>query len=772
MVGKSGKLGDRPKITQQLPTDGAGASTKAQTAKTDDVSTPKHVITDGKDEFAPRLLAAAKARDVNEVKNLVTSWVNAQTDYDAMSEGLLALSNFLRVFGSGESNPKLYSDILALEPPKDSPFDQGTLDLKRGSLDQLGVVLAAIGKGHVTGEVDIQAGDQQAIKGLLVASSMGLMTDALKVKMAGWNAVTPQLAGATTSFELGIRKMPSGSDTNFWVIGGVNKALEWIKNLRVSPEAVDWMKSNPLFENYPREFFQYFKAPTDADGVRVPGQHSPFENDVKRCKIESLQDGEIYMGGPIMRVTGPPAAVEFLETNLMRLVTSWTTVATAAAQMSTAAGDKKVAYFGPRRAPGGEDTTEAISKAAAIGGMTVSSDLLAGYMGHTVTGTMEHSIMLMLKTVFKHDPPPFTQAQKDKGAEFLRAAWKSDDPSLTDAQLTEKVEAQLGDLLVESHIFKSYANRFDKEKSVALIDTSHPNIGTAAAMLSQHMLWEDSGKDQNMNAIRLDSGCLLAQGLQFRRLFNEQGMDHMKTLATDGLLPETVKFFEAVEKEILKGQAQGGLQPSFYELMKNAPPSGAEGDEIPLCIRQAEALVAAGGLKEGQTVFAGYGAGEKIADSVSTVGRPGIVYKASQMTFTSETTGEDVTVNMGKIPSPSKATGPNRQLLAKLGADGKIEQWVIASPTEKPGNGFQRLMKPVYENGQIKINTSNDAAVKYGASRRQMLTDDVLDGGAAKLGMTDAYKKEWLAVVEETDPTRVAEYAAYFDKNWPTVGID
>ena len=762
----------------EVPDDGAvkaqSSAGAAQVKKTDDVSLPKDVaVTNG--EFAPRLLQAARARDVNEVKTLLRSWVDAQSDFTAMSDGLLALSNFLRVFGSGEQDPKLYSDLMKLELPKDTPFDAGTLELKGNALDQLGGLLKAVGEGHLAGEIDIHAGDQQALKALLIAGAMGMQTDALKVKMAGWNELTPQLKNATTSFELGIRKMPSGGNTDYWVVGGVSKSLEWIKNLRMSPEAVQSMKDHPLFAHYPKAFFDYFSPPLDAGGKRVPGQASPFEQDIKRCTIDAIPDGEIYMGGPLMRVTGPPAAVEFLETNLMRLVTSWTTVATAASQMTIGAGGKPVAYFGPRRAPGGEATTEAISKAAAIGGMTVSSDLMAGYLGHSITGTMEHSIMLMLKTIFKHDPPAWITepAVRDDAKALLRAAWKSDDPTLSDAQLDEKVGAQLEDTLVEAHIFKNYAYAYDREKSVALVDTSHPNVGVAAAILAQKVVWKEEGADADMFAIRLDSGCLLAQGLQFRRFFNEQGMDHFKTLATDGLLPETVKFFEAVEDGIQRCQTSGKLDAEFASLIDGAPPSAIDGDgERAQVLEMAKRLVEAGGLKEGQAVFAGYGAGEKIADSVSTVGRPGIVYKASKMSFTSETTGETVQVNMGKIPNPAKATGPNRQLLAKIGADGKLEQWVVASPNEKAGSGWQKLMKTVFADGQVKINTSNEKAVEYAAARRAMLPDAIASGETPpKLGMTEAYKLEWLEVVRDTDESRVPEYRAFFDERWPTVSV-
>lgn len=730
---------------------------------------------DGKDStFAGRLLDAARAQDTESVKTLTTKWLAAQTDFETLTGGMLAISNFLRVFGSGEENPKLYENILSLTPPVDKPIDEAGLALKAADLESLGALLQGITKSHLAGEIDINAGDNLALKHLMIAGNMGLNTDALKVKMTGWNMLTPQLKHGTVSFELGIRKLPSDSNTNFWVVGGMNKAVEWVKNLRITPEAVSWMKEHPLFKNYPKEFFEYFTPPTDASGLRIKGGLSGFEQDLKKVKIEGLQDGEIYIGGPMMRVSGPPAAVEFIESNLMRLVTSATTVATAAAQMTIGADGKPVSYFGLRRAPGfGDDSTD-ISNAAALGGMTITSDLMAGFLGSNLTGTMEHSIMMMLKTVFKADPPrEFTADERKMAESFLRQTWTANDPTVSKGDLDKKVKAQLEDVLAEAYIFANYSFKNDRENSVALIDTSHPNIGAAAALLAQKMVKAEYGSEATMKAIRLDSGNLLAQGLQFRRVLNENGEAGLKIMATDGLLPESVRFFEQVEKELRKTQ-DGKLPASFYELMKKAPDSVVEKEaDAKLIIEMAEALAKSGGLKEGQALFAGYGAGEKIADSVSTTGRPGIVYKAAELSFKSESTGEQISVPLGKLASPEKATGPARELFAKMGSDGKIEQWVIASPSEvdAAGGKLQRLMKTLLDDGEIRVNTSQKKAVEYAASRRALLPDSVREGGKALLGMTEGYKRDWLDVVEKSDATRLPQFSAYFDATWPTVPL-
>ncbi len=736
------------------------------------------------EHFAGRLLDAAQARDLNAVKHLVTSWTQAQSSYEALSDGLLALSNFLRVFGSGESDPKLYANLLALEPPKAGTlFDPATLELAGPKMAQTGKLLkvvemiaAAVGKGLLDKSIDVNAGDNLALKNILIASNLGLATDALKVKMAGWNKLTKQLDQATVSFELGIRKLPKGTNTNFWVVGGVSKAVDWVKSLRVSPSAVEWMKNDPLFSGYPKAFFEYFTAPTDGAGERIQGGLSQFEKDIRSVKIDALPDGEVYAGGPIMRVSGPPAAVEFLETNLMRLVTSWTTVATAAAQMTLGADGKPVAYFGPRRAPGGDDSTLAISNAAALGGMTVSSDLLGGFLGNPMTGTMEHSIMLMLKTVLKHDPPrSFSAAERKDASELLSATLRAATPGADEKQIDEKVKGLLEDVLAEAYIFQEYSMKYDRAKSVALVDTTDPNVGVAAAMLAQKWAWAAGGKTQenNLFAVRLDSGNLLAQGLQFSRVLKEQGMQHINVMATDGLLPETVRFFEKVEDHLHAAAGQP-LPESFRALIQGAPASVAEDEaERKEILVQAEQLSQSGGLDASRPLFKGYGAGEKIADSVSTVGRPGIVYKASQLTFPGAD-GNPLTVNMGKIPTPDKATGPNRELVGLMAPDGKrFVEYAIISPEELKdlGSGWQRLMRTVFEDGQSKVNTSHKAGIEHGAQRRAQLPEGVADGAAVRVGMSQGYKDAWAAVVRDSDPTREAEFRAYFDSMWPTVSV-
>jgi putative nicotinate phosphoribosyltransferase len=717
---------------------------------------------DGKDaDFAPRLLEAARAKDVETVKKLTVAWLEAQNDFEVMGKGLLALSNFLVKFGSGKEDPKLYQDILALKPPVDRPFDEGSLELKGEQFRQLGEALMAMAGGPLPEQPDLDV----LRRSLLVAANMGLNTDALKVKMTAWNLETPELKDATVSFEMGIRKMPDDHDTNFWVVGGVNASLEWLQNLRTSPEAVEWMKNHELFKNYPKEFFDYFKPEMNAKGQRVGP--SPFEQDLKRVKIEALPEGEVYIGGPLMRVSGPPAVVEFIETNMMRLMTSWTSVATAAAQMTIASGGKPVADFSPRRSPGGDLESMAISAAAGLGGMTVTSNLIGGMvMKLPITGTMEHSIMMMLKDIVKTKMHgKWSADQMEMARDALSTTVRAGEPKISASDLKARIDSQLEDVLVEAHIFENYAFKFDRQKAVALVDTTHPNVGVAAAIVAQKQLWAADGKETTLNALRLDSGDLLSQGLQFRRVLNEMGMESTKIIATDGLSPANLRLFEAIEKELKKAK-DGQLPESFANAIK-----GAQNPEK--ATEMAKALLASGGLKEGQSIFAMYGAGQRIGDSVETVGNPEFIYKVAQLNYETED-GTKRTVDLAKTASPSKATGPEREMFAVHDESGRIKEWVVGTPeeAERMSGSAQRLLRTVFEDGKIKVNTSHQKAVEYAAARRKLLPEAILKGERVPLHMTDDYREHWRQIVAEAnDAPTVQQFVDYWQKNFPPSSI-
>lgn len=710
---------------------------------------------------------ASRAPDPNAVKEHSRLVQIVRGAFDTMANGALVVSNFLRKFGSDEESPKLYAPF-SMEPPTDRPLDEAAIEANGERFRALGDELAKLAGGPLPKDADLQLLRRQ----ISSLSNLGLATDALKVKMAAWNLLTPELRDGSAIFEMGIRNLPKDRDTNFWVVGGVNACLEWlatISNGSMRPEAVEWMRSHELFKHYPKDVFDgYFMPPRDASGDRVPGSLSEFEKDIRSLTIDAVPDGEIYVGGPLMRVSGPPAVVEFIETNLMRLMTGWTSVATSAAQM-TLAGQRPAADFSPRRTPGGGITSNEISMAAALGGMTVTSNLLLGYVEKDeqtpITGTMEHSQVLMQKAVIAARKEPWTKAETEMARSALDKTLRAGRPELSDAQLKEALDAQLNDVLLESRIFKNLAFEYDREKAVALIDTKSPEVGLAAAIVAQQQIWAEKGKDVTLNALRLDSGDLLSQALQFRRVMNEVGMSQTKILATDGLAPANLELFGKVEAAVMRAK-DGKLPADFADAVKGAKnPAQAT--------KMAELLVKSPSFDPAQRLFAGYGAGQRIGDSVETVGNPEFIYKAAEISFRAPD-GSLVTQSLAKTASPEKATGPARELFQVFDQDGKISHWIVGTPDEasKASGRVQKQMRRIYEDGQIKVDTSHKKAVEHAATLRALLPESLLKGERPKLGMTQAYFDKFLGIVAaNSDEETVQRFDAYFKDHFPRIEV-
>jgi nicotinate phosphoribosyltransferase len=114
-----------------------------------------------------------------------------------------------------------------------------------------------------------------------------------------------------------------------------------------------------------------------------------------RGDIDGYPEGELYFpGSPVLAVTGSFAEAVVLETLVLSVLNHDCAVATAAARMVTAAGERPLVEMGGRRTH--EDAAVAAARAAYLAGFTATSNLAAGQRyGIPTTGTAAHAFTLL-----------------------------------------------------------------------------------------------------------------------------------------------------------------------------------------------------------------------------------------------------------------------------------------------------------------------------------------------------------------------------------------
>ncbi|MDJ0713838.1 MAG: nicotinate phosphoribosyltransferase [Prochloraceae cyanobacterium] len=178
------------------------------------------------------------------------------------------------------------------------------------------------------------------------------------------------------SFELFVRHLPKGF--GYLIAMGLTQALDYLKKLSFSQSQIEALRNTKIFDRAPEKFWVVLES-------------GRFTGDVW-----AVPEGTaIFANEPILRVEAPLWQAQLVETYLLNTINYQTLIATKAARMRDAAGEKaKLLEFGSRRAFSPQGAIWA-ARAAIAGGMNATSNVLAALkLGHVPSGTMAHSLVM------------------------------------------------------------------------------------------------------------------------------------------------------------------------------------------------------------------------------------------------------------------------------------------------------------------------------------------------------------------------------------------
>ena len=291
-----------------------------------------------------------------------------------------------------------------------------------------------------------------------------LLTDLYQLTMAAayWKCGR---AEDEAVFHLFFRRTPFGG--SYAIAAGLGDAVEWLRHHRFSAGDLSYLATmsgrdgSPLFESGFLEYLRNLRLTVDVD---------------------AMPEGTLaFAHEPLLRVRGPLAQGQLLETALLCILNYQTLVATKAARVCEATRGDPVLEFGLRRAQGPDGAMSA-SRAAFIGGCTATSNVLAGQrFGIPVRGTHAHSWVMSFDN--------------------------------------------------EREAFQAYA-RAMPHNSTFLVDTYDTLCGVREAIEVGHWLREQG---HELNGIRLDSGDLAGLSVAARQLLDEAGFPNATIVASNDL---------------------------------------------------------------------------------------------------------------------------------------------------------------------------------------------------------------------------------------------
>jgi nicotinate phosphoribosyltransferase len=200
--------------------------------------------------------------------------------------------------------------------------------------------------------------------------NVALLTDLYELTMAA-SYVAHGLDEPAT-FDLFVRSLPA--ERAFLVMCGLEQALDYLEGFHFPPAALEYLDGLGVFD---RRFLDRLAT------LRFTGD------------VWAMPEGEIcFAEEPLVRLTGPLVEVQLAETFLLNCLGFQTLVASKAARVALACGERSFVDFSARRDHGADAALKA-ARAAYVGGAAATSNVLAGMAyGIPLSGTMAHSYVM------------------------------------------------------------------------------------------------------------------------------------------------------------------------------------------------------------------------------------------------------------------------------------------------------------------------------------------------------------------------------------------
>ena len=198
-----------------------------------------------------------------------------------------------------------------------------------------------------------------------------LLTDRYELTMID-AALADDRAMRPSVFELFARRLPAGR--RYGVVAGTGRLLELLQDFHFGPSELAWLKREHVVSAATLDWLEAYR----------------FSGDIR-----GYAEGELYFpGSPLLVVEGSFAEAVVLETLALSVFNYDSAVASAAARMVSAAGDRPLAEMGSRRT--GERSAVAAARAAYLAGFSATSNLEAGRSwGIPTMGTAAHAFTLL-----------------------------------------------------------------------------------------------------------------------------------------------------------------------------------------------------------------------------------------------------------------------------------------------------------------------------------------------------------------------------------------